>query len=161
MRARERARKRANKSEREREDDYSLVSQNETCLSNTVDTDLMSSVSYILCPPPQAHSQLQSTEHGLFTSMPRRSQVTCVARDPRVKCEMMGFRVTSCVRVRVRVRVCACVCACACVCLPSQPLGDTSAKGLSHRSHWRPMTPGLHWHWPLSRSQAREKEPMG
>lgn len=45
--------------------------------------------------------------------------------------------------------------------LPSQPLVVTSAKGLSQRSHWRPMTPGLHGHWPSSGSQTRDREPVG
>lgn len=45
--------------------------------------------------------------------------------------------------------------------LPSQPLAETSAKGLSQRLHWRPITPDLHWHWPLSRSHVLEKEPTG
>lgn len=44
---------------------------------------------------------------------------------------------------------------------PSQPEFVTSAKGLSHVLHWRPITPGLHWHWPVSGSHEREKEPTG
>lgn len=44
---------------------------------------------------------------------------------------------------------------------PSQPEFVTSAKGLSHALHWRPITPGLHWHWPVSGSHDREKEPTG
>ncbi len=35
---------------------------------------------------------------------------------------------------------------------PSHPEFVTSAKGLSHVLHWRPITPGLHWHWPVSES---------
>lgn len=44
---------------------------------------------------------------------------------------------------------------------PSQPEFVTSAKGLSHVLHWRPITPGRHWHWPVSGSHEREKEPTG
>ena len=44
---------------------------------------------------------------------------------------------------------------------PSQPRTATSAKGLSQRLHWRPMTPGLQLHWPRSMSQARLWEPCG
>lgn len=44
---------------------------------------------------------------------------------------------------------------------PSQPLGVTSAKGLSQLLHWRPMTPGLQWQRPVSLSQEREDEPTG
>lgn len=44
---------------------------------------------------------------------------------------------------------------------PSQPSGVTSAKGLSQRLHWRPMTPGRQAHCPVSASQARLWEPAG
>lgn len=44
---------------------------------------------------------------------------------------------------------------------PWQPLGVTSAKGLSQLLHWRPMTPGRQWQRPVSLSQEREVEPTG
>lgn len=44
---------------------------------------------------------------------------------------------------------------------PSQPSVVTSANGLSQRSHWRPRTPGLQEHWPVSAWQVRLCEPAG
>lgn len=46
-------------------------------------------------------------------------------------------------------------------CRPLQPSVVTSAKGLSQRLHWRPMTPGLQAHCPVSASQVRLWEPCG
>lgn len=45
--------------------------------------------------------------------------------------------------------------------VPSQPVCVTSANGLSHMLHCWPITPGRHWHWPLSGSHDLEKEPTG
>lgn len=45
--------------------------------------------------------------------------------------------------------------------IPSHPVGVTSAKGLSHWLHWRPITPPLQGHWPVMGSQVRDSEPIG
>lgn len=43
--------------------------------------------------------------------------------------------------------------------IPSHPVDVTSAKGLSQRLHWRPMTPPLQGHCPVTASQVRDSEP--
>lgn len=43
--------------------------------------------------------------------------------------------------------------------IPSHPVDVTSAKGLSQRLHWRPMTPPLQGHCPVMASHVRDSEP--
>lgn len=43
--------------------------------------------------------------------------------------------------------------------IPSHPVDVTSAKGLSQRLHWRPMTPPLQGHCPVTASHIRDSEP--
>lgn len=43
--------------------------------------------------------------------------------------------------------------------IPSHPVDVTSANGLSQRLHWRPMTPPLQGHCPVTASHVRDSEP--